>query len=134
MAEKDIIVKIPEEKMEVLEYFMQKKGGDIDGELKEYLDKIYEKVVPAPVRDFIGSKLQEAEEPVQGESTQGQTARETRRNERRSQQSESRRGQQNEPRRNRRNQGVQEDAEQSEEPVELQEDGQEEEEGMTMSM
>lgn len=63
MADKEIKIMFPEEKMEALSFFMKQKDMDIEKVLKEHLDKTYEKVVPAPVREFTESKLV-GEEPA----------------------------------------------------------------------
>ena len=57
MAEKEIKVLFPEEKMEALNYFMKQKEVEVEKMLTEHLEKIYEKMVPAPVREFTESKL-----------------------------------------------------------------------------
>lgn len=56
MADKNIIVTFPEEKEEALNFFLKKKDESIETELKNYLDKVYEKVVPLQVRDYVENR------------------------------------------------------------------------------
>ncbi len=55
------------EKLDALRFFMGKKQQDIEQELKEYLDKTYEKIVPAQVREYVESQI---EQPSVQEQTQ----------------------------------------------------------------
>lgn len=67
MAEKEIKIQFPEEKMEALSYFMKQKDLEIEKMLTEHLEKTYEKMVPAPVREFMESKLSAESEEISGE-------------------------------------------------------------------
>lgn len=59
MAEKEIKIMCSEEKLKALQFFMKQKGKDIEAELKDYLDKTYEKAVPNAVREFVESGMGE---------------------------------------------------------------------------
>lgn len=70
MAEKEIKIQFPEEKMEALSYFMEQKDLEIEKMLTEYLEKTYEKMVPAPVRKFMESKLSVESEEISREDVE----------------------------------------------------------------
>ena len=66
MRETELKILFPTEKLDALRFFMGKKELDVEQELKDYLDKTYEKVVPAHVREYVESKLDQA--PLQEET------------------------------------------------------------------
>jgi hypothetical protein len=51
-----------EEKLSAIRMYMTKKDADLDTELLSQLEKLYEKYVPANVRDFIADRYT-TEEP-----------------------------------------------------------------------
>lgn len=122
MAEKEIKIGFSEAKMEALEFFLRENDSTVEKALREHLDKLYEKSVPQQVRKFVESKLEPQQETVQEgaepqRQTRGQGRRTTRQNTARetvSEQTES---------------GIQ-----TADEGEVQETGQEQECGMTMSM
>ena len=123
MAEKEIKIGFSEAKMEALEFFLQENNTTVEKVLKEHLDKTYEKSVPQQVRKFVESKLtmqQEEAAPVESgnhRQTRGQGRRNARQNTAR--------------------ETVSEQTDSGMQPVdegEVQETGQEQESGMTMSM
>lgn len=57
MRETELKILFPTEKLEALRFFMSKKELEIERELKDYLGKAYEKVVPAHVREYVESRL-----------------------------------------------------------------------------
>ncbi|ACL77054.1 DUF6103 family protein [Ruminiclostridium cellulolyticum] len=59
MNETEIKLMFPSEKLDALRYFMSKKEVTIENELKDYLDKVYEKTVPAYVREYVESRLEQ---------------------------------------------------------------------------
>lgn len=123
MAEKEIKIGFSEAKMEALEFFLGENNSTVEKALKEHLDKLYEKSVPQQVRKFVESKLAPQQETVQEEGTEPQ--RQTRGQGRRS------------TRQNAARETVPEQTEsgsQTADEGEVQEDGQEQESGMTMSM
>jgi len=124
MRETELKIMFPTEKLDALRFFMGKKELDVEQELKDYLDKTYEKVVPAHVREYVESKLDQA--PLQ-EETPEQRAQE--------QQPEPQRERQSRQTRRQREQAVAESAASSPqvrqpEPPEESEESQ----GMSMSM
>lgn len=60
MRETELKIMFPTEKLDALRFFMGKKELAVEQELKGYLDKTYEKVVPAHVREYVESKLDQA--------------------------------------------------------------------------
>lgn len=81
----------PAEKLDALRFFMDKKQQTIEQELQDYLDKTYEKLVPAQVREYVESRMeqvpgqqqtpteQQAPEPEQTPAAKERPARLTRR-------------------------------------------------------
>ena len=123
MAEKEIKIGFSEAKMEALEFFLQENNTTVEKVLKEHLDKTYEKSVPQQVRKFVESKLASQQDSVQeeGAESQRQTRGQSRRN----------------ARQNAARETVSEQTDSGMQPVdegEVQETGQEQERGMTMSM
>jgi hypothetical protein len=53
-----ITVMIEQEKLEAIQFYMDKKESSMDEEMEDFVQKLYEKVVPAQTREFIESKLQ----------------------------------------------------------------------------
>lgn len=74
MRETELKMLFPTEKLEALRFFMAKKELSIEQELQDYLDKTYEKVVPANVRGYVESRLgpEPAQEPAPEPETQQQ--------------------------------------------------------------
>lgn len=123
MAEKEIKIGFSEAKMEALEFFLQENNTTVEKVLKEHLDKTYEKSVPQQVRKFVESKLAPQQDSVQEEGAESQ--RQTRGQGRRS------------TRQNIARETVSEQTESGSQTVdegEVQETGQEQENGMVMSM
>lgn len=47
---------IEEDKQEAMEAFLKKEGSSVQKKLEETLKKLYEEVVPEPVREFVDFK------------------------------------------------------------------------------
>lgn len=45
------------EKLDVLTFHMEKKDADLQGELNETLQKLYEKYVPQATREYVDNKI-----------------------------------------------------------------------------
>ena len=45
-----------EDKLEAMEVFLEKEGSSIQKKMEETLKKLYEEVVPEPVREFVDAK------------------------------------------------------------------------------
>lgn len=58
MSTTELKLSFPTEKLEALRFFMDKKELAIEQELQNYLDKTYEKAVPAQVREYVESRRQ----------------------------------------------------------------------------
>ena len=59
MSTTELKLSFPTEKLEALRFFMDKKELTIEQELQNYLDKTYEKAVPAQVREYVAPASQE---------------------------------------------------------------------------
>lgn len=83
MSMTELKVSFPTEKLDALRFFMDKKQQTIEQELKDYLDKTYEKLVPAQVREYVESRMGQAPaqqpEPEQAPAARERPARQTRR-------------------------------------------------------
>lgn len=62
MAEKEIKITFPEEKMEALVFFLGEQNEKLESVLTSHLDKTYEKYVPQQVRKFVDSRISLTEE------------------------------------------------------------------------
>jgi len=67
MSTTELKILFPSERLDALRFFMEKKDQTVEQELKDYLNKTYERLVPANVREYVESRL----EP---ETTQEQAA------------------------------------------------------------
>jgi hypothetical protein len=74
MSTTELKLSFPTEKLEALRFFMDKKELTIEQELQNYLDKTYEKAVPAQVREYVESRIQQA--PASQETQAAPAARE----------------------------------------------------------
>lgn len=82
MSTTELKLSFPTEKLEALRFFMDKKELTIEQELQNYLDKTYEKAVPAQVREYVESRIQQALASQETEMTSAareRPARQTRR-------------------------------------------------------
>lgn len=76
MADKEIKITFPEEKMEALVFFLGEQNEKVEDVLKAHLDKTYEKSVPAQVRKFVESRIPATEEESVQEQRGQRPARE----------------------------------------------------------
>ena len=74
MSMSELKVSFPSEKLEALRFFMDKKELTIEQELQDYLDKTYEKAVPAQVREYIESRMEQT--PISQETPEAPPVRE----------------------------------------------------------
>lgn len=58
MGNVKITVEVEAEKYKALQQFGSKKNLNIEKELADTFEKLYQKVVPAPVKEYIGSEAQ----------------------------------------------------------------------------
>ncbi|WP_347296047.1 DUF6103 family protein [Enterocloster bolteae] len=91
MAKKNITIGFPEEKLNVLLYFLNREQQNLEPLLEEQLDRLYNRTVPKQTRDFIqfqmtGELATETEENQEAgkENTPGtkETVKEAKRNKR----------------------------------------------------
>jgi hypothetical protein len=61
MKKANLQISFDSEKLGALKQYMAKKEASIETELDVVMQKLYEKYVPAPVREYIESKSEEAE-------------------------------------------------------------------------
>lgn len=77
MSTTELKLPFPTEKLDALRFFMEKKEQTIEQELKDYLDKIYERVVPVHVREYVESRIEpEVTQEQVAESQQTPASRE----------------------------------------------------------
>jgi len=83
MSMTELKVSFPTEKLDALRFFMDKKQQTVEQELKDYLDKTYEKLVPAQVREYVESRMEQTPaqqpEPEQAPAARERPSRQTRR-------------------------------------------------------
>lgn len=60
MEQTELKIQFPDEKLDALRYFLEKKDSTVEDELRDHLDKTYEKVVPPQVREFVEHHGQQA--------------------------------------------------------------------------
>lgn len=53
MGKAPITLSFEEDKLEAMEVFLKKDGSSIQKKMEETLKKLYEEVVPEPVREFV---------------------------------------------------------------------------------
>lgn len=53
MEQTELKVQFLDGKLDALRYFLEKKDSTVEDELRDHLDKTYEKVVPPQVREFV---------------------------------------------------------------------------------
>lgn len=82
MSMSELKVSFPSEKLEALRFFMDKKDLTIEQELKDYLDKTYEKAVPAQVREYVESRMEQVSAPQDTSSERERPERPVRQNRR----------------------------------------------------
>ena len=82
MSMSELKVSFPSEKLEALRFFMDKKELTIEQELKDYLDKTYEKAVPAQVREYVESRMEQVSSPQEGQEASSARERPVRQNRR----------------------------------------------------
>ena len=58
MSNTELKIPFPSERLDALRFFMDKKEQTVEQELKDYLDKTYERVVPANVREYVESRME----------------------------------------------------------------------------
>ena len=64
MKKESISVQLEAEKLRAIRKYMEKKDADIEGELADALLKLYEKYVPAAVREYIDETATEQAKPT----------------------------------------------------------------------
>ena len=62
MKKATVTVTFDSEKLNAVKQYMDKKDAALQGELDDFMEKLYEKYVPAPVREYIESKQPEPDD------------------------------------------------------------------------
>ncbi|HOT59609.1 MAG TPA: DUF6103 family protein [Spirochaetales bacterium] len=60
MSTTELKIPFPLERLDALRFFMEKKEQTVEQELRDYLNKTYERLVPANVREYVESRLEQA--------------------------------------------------------------------------
>ncbi len=60
MKNATITISFEQEKLKALQFYAGKKDADMQGELDDFLQKLYEKYVPAQTREYIESQMEQA--------------------------------------------------------------------------
>lgn len=58
MKKATLTITFEKEKLDALTYYMEKKNVKLQAELSDTIQKLYEKYVPQPTREYIEDKLQ----------------------------------------------------------------------------
>lgn len=58
MKKATLTISFEAEKLDALTYYMEKKEADLQNELNDTIQKLYEKHVPPPTREYLEDKLQ----------------------------------------------------------------------------
>lgn len=135
MRQTELKLQFPTEKLDALRFFIAKKDSDIEKELKDYLDKTYERLVPANVREYVESRFEQEAVQEQVPEQQAQEAVSELQQQAQPEQ-ESRLQPQRQPRQTRRQreQAAAEPSSAPEVPTETEGPAEQENQGMTMSM
>ncbi|MHB8061435.1 MAG: DUF6103 family protein [Ruminiclostridium sp.] len=67
MKKDTIAISLDAEKLRAINKYMEKKDADLQGEMAEQLQRLYEKYVPANVREYIDER---EEEEIKTEKTE----------------------------------------------------------------
>jgi hypothetical protein len=123
MSTTELYISFPSERLDALRFFMDRKQQTVEKELKDYLDKTYEKYVPQNVREYVEGRSEPEQNQVQtagAAAGEGQTPAPRERQPRQS--------------RRQREQAVPETPPSPEDQTEAEGPAEEETQGMTMSM
>jgi len=63
MKKDTIAISLDAEKLRAINKYMEKKDADLQGEMAEQLQRLYEKYVPANVREYIDEREEEEIKP-----------------------------------------------------------------------
>ncbi len=64
MKKESVSVTVDAEKLRALNYYLGKRGVNLERELVDAINKLYEKCVPAPTREYIESLCDLQSEPA----------------------------------------------------------------------
>lgn len=69
MKKDTITISIEAEKLRAIKKYMEKKDASLQDEMAEQLQKLYEKYVPANVREYIDEREEEENKPTKSKKT-----------------------------------------------------------------
>jgi len=55
-----VTINFEQEKLKAVQFYADKKDANLQGELEDFLQKLYEKYVPAQTREYIESQAEQA--------------------------------------------------------------------------
>ena len=64
MKKTNLTISFETEKLDALNFYISKKDVDLQGELADTVQKLYEKYVPQPTREYLEDKLQREQKAV----------------------------------------------------------------------
>lgn len=74
MKKDTIVISLEAEKLRAIKKYMDKKEADLQMEMTDQLQKLYEKYVPANVREYIDEREEEETKPEKTKKTPKVTA------------------------------------------------------------
>lgn len=77
MKKASITIQMDAEKLRAVKRYMEKKDADITQELGDQLQRLYEKFVPANVREYIDESAEVALDPAKKQKEKNRTNTET---------------------------------------------------------
>ena len=58
-----VAVSFDPEKLDALKLYLFRKGADLEHELNDFLERSYQKTVPASIKDYLSAKQETPESP-----------------------------------------------------------------------
>lgn len=64
MKKATLTLTFEKEKLNALEFYMEKKDAELQNELSDTIQKLYEKYVPQPTREYIEDRIAKETRPI----------------------------------------------------------------------
>lgn len=64
MKKATLTLTFEKEKLDALEFYMEKKDAELQNELSDTVQKLYEKYVPQPTREYIEDRIDKETKPT----------------------------------------------------------------------
>jgi len=74
MKKENITISMESDKLRATKRYMEKKDADVEQELGDALQKLYEKYVPAPVREYIDEGGEDTPVPAKKQKEKNKTS------------------------------------------------------------